>query len=63
MTDNSKWWKIGGLSVAALTLATLGYAAIPGYALLAYYAGRASKGDSNSNQPPTPSDTNENTGN
>ena len=37
---NQTLWKLGGIATTGLILATLGYTAVPGYALLAYYAGR-----------------------
>ena len=46
---------MGGITAIGLTLVAVGYAAIPGYALLAYFVGRT-QAESESNSIPKSND-------
>ena len=55
MKTTEYWLKMGVITAIGLTLVAVGYAAIPGYALLAYFVGRT-QAESESNSIPKSND-------
>ena len=59
MKSTEFWTRIGGATFVALILVAVGYTALPGYALLAYFVGRTTgKNDSESKTPLNDNDSN-----
>ena len=60
MKTTDYWLKMGGITAIGLTLVAVGYAAIPGYALLAYFVGRT-QAESDQQSNPQESNNHDNT--